>query len=74
MLAEVQTPGGAIPGPSAGRRADESATPVEFFRKAYQATLVTALAALIVSHRRSDGSSESGPAAQERPLAIRGTR
>lgn len=49
MLMRVQTPGGAIPGPSYERRAGESATPVEFFRTSYQATLVTALMALIVS-------------------------
>lgn len=49
MLAAVQSPEGAIPGRSAGGRARADATPVQFFRKSYQATLVTALATMIVT-------------------------
>ncbi len=49
LLARVQLPGGAIPGRSPADRAEESTTTVEFFRKVYQATLVTALASLIIS-------------------------
>jgi hypothetical protein len=49
LLARAQRPDGAIPGRSYADRAHESATTVAFFRKAYQATLVTALASLIVS-------------------------
>lgn len=61
MLAEVQSPGGAIPGRSVVRRAPADATPVEFFRKSYQATLVTALATLIVTNgRRTGGLSTAG--------------
>ncbi|MEU6232628.1 hypothetical protein [Kitasatospora sp. NPDC047058] len=70
MLAEVQSPGGAIPGRSAGDRADEAPTTVEFFRKAYQSTLVTALATLIVLHGRPGGADR----ADEPPAAVRGTR
>ncbi|MEU2118433.1 hypothetical protein ABZ567_22975 [Streptomyces sp. NPDC016459] len=61
MLAEVQAPGGAIPGRSVVRRAPADATPVDFFRRSYQATLVTALATLIVtSGRRAGGLSTAG--------------
>ncbi|MEV5704088.1 hypothetical protein [Actinoallomurus sp. NPDC052274] len=49
LLARAQRPDGAIPGRSHADRADGSATPVAFFRKAYQATLVTALASLIIT-------------------------
>jgi hypothetical protein len=49
LLARAQRPDGAIPGRSSADRADEPATTVAFFRKAYQATLVTALASLIIS-------------------------
>ncbi|MEV5749791.1 hypothetical protein AB0L00_18380 [Actinoallomurus sp. NPDC052308] len=49
LLARAQRPDGAMPGRSSTDRVDESATPVMLFRKAYQATLVTALASLIIS-------------------------
>ncbi|MFE5657584.1 DUF6895 family protein [Streptomyces sp. NPDC056517] len=52
MLAEVQAPDGAIPGKSVVRRAPADATPVQYFRKSYQATLVTALTTLIVGNGR----------------------
>ncbi|MFB9370012.1 DUF6895 family protein [Kitasatospora albolonga] len=52
MLVEVQTPGGAIPGRSAGDRAARAETTVEFFRKSYQATVVAALATVTVLHSR----------------------
>jgi hypothetical protein len=48
-LVQVQVRGGAIPGRSAAQQAPESASAVEFFRKSYQATLVAALASLIIS-------------------------
>ncbi|MEU6537792.1 hypothetical protein [Streptomyces sp. NPDC047000] len=48
LLAAVQDPDGAIPGRSAGRRAAADATGTDRFRRSYQATLVTALAALTV--------------------------
>ncbi|WP_406055555.1 hypothetical protein OG462_07120 [Streptomyces sp. NBC_01077] len=63
MLAEVQAPDGAIPGKSVVRRAPADATPVEYFRKSYQATLVTALATLIVANGRPDGRSTAGASA-----------
>lgn len=47
-LAQAQLANGAIPGRSASVRAQESASPAEFFRKAYHTTLVTALMSLIV--------------------------
>lgn len=49
LLQRLQRPDGALPGRSADRQAGESATPVEFFRKAYHTTLVTAIVAMIVS-------------------------
>ncbi|AUY49197.1 hypothetical protein EH183_09890 [Streptomyces sp. CB01881] len=70
MLAAVQSPGGAIPGRSADDRADTAATTVEFFRKAYQSTVVTALATLTVLHGRPDGADD----AEERSPAVRGAR
>ncbi|MFJ8659802.1 DUF6895 family protein [Streptomyces sp. NPDC093795] len=65
MLAEVQTPGGAIPGRSVARRAPADATPVDFFRKSYQATLVTALATLIATSggHRTGGLATAGASA-----------
>ncbi|MFF1510370.1 DUF6895 family protein [Streptomyces sp. NPDC058326] len=60
MLAGVQTPGGAIPGRSVLRRAPAGATPVDFFRKSYQATLVTALATLIVTSGRTGALPAAG--------------
>ncbi|WP_329275802.1 DUF6895 family protein [Streptomyces sp. NBC_00691] len=51
-LARAQRPDGAIPGRSAELRAAPRATGVEFFRKAYHTTLVTALMASIVSSPR----------------------
>ncbi|WTT38546.1 hypothetical protein OG535_29985 [Kitasatospora sp. NBC_00085] len=74
MLAEVQSPGGAIPGRSADQRADAAATTVEFFRKAYQATLVTALTSLIVLHGRTGGTPDGRAAADDRSPAMRGAR
>ncbi|MFD0276445.1 DUF6895 family protein [Kitasatospora sp. NPDC127111] len=70
MLADVQSPGGAIPGRGTEDRADAAATPVEFFRKAYQSTLVTALATLTVLHGRPGGADR----AEERSPAVRGAR
>ncbi|MFD5922420.1 DUF6895 family protein [Kitasatospora sp. NPDC058201] len=61
LLGEVQSPGGAVPGRSAADRADTTATTAEFFRKAYQATLVTALTALTVAHGRRGGAPDAGP-------------
>lgn len=61
LLAGVQSPGGAIPGRSSGDRADTAETTVEFFRKAYQSTLVTALTALTVAHGRR-GAGNGAPA------------
>lgn len=52
-LTRAQTAGGAIPGRSPARRVPESATELEFFRKSYQTTLVTALMTLIVSAGRA---------------------
>jgi UDP:flavonoid glycosyltransferase YjiC (YdhE family) len=49
LLARAQMPDGAIPGPALARRAVDSATPVQYFRKSYQATLMTALMAVIIS-------------------------
>ncbi|MFF8606818.1 DUF6895 family protein [Streptomyces sp. NPDC015346] len=63
MLAEVQSADGAIPGRSVVRRAAADATPVEFFRKSYQATLVTALATLIITSGRAGGLSAAGTSA-----------
>jgi hypothetical protein len=63
MLASVQSAEGAIPGPSAGRRAPADAAPLEFFRKSYQATLVTALATLIVTSARDGGAAAVGATA-----------
>jgi hypothetical protein len=60
MLARAQSPDGAIPGKSATERAAATATPVQFFRRAYQATLVTALATLIITSGRADGLSAAG--------------
>ena len=48
-LRQVQLANGAIPGRSAGRRPEKSATPVEFFRKVYHTTLVTALVSRVLS-------------------------
>ncbi|WP_406208190.1 hypothetical protein OH807_36340 [Kitasatospora sp. NBC_01560] len=70
MLAEVQAPGGAIPGRSPGDRADTAPTTVEYFRKAYQSTLVTALATLTVLHGRPGGAGRT----QEPAPAARGSR
>ena len=62
LLARAQMPDGAIPGPALARRAADSATPVQYFRKSYQATLMTALMAVIIS---AGGSAASQPARQE---------
>ncbi|MFJ5774002.1 DUF6895 family protein [Streptomyces sp. NPDC093094] len=51
-LIRVQRSDGAIPGRSAALEAPASASPGEFFRKAYHTTLVTALMALVVSSPR----------------------
>ncbi|WP_435971594.1 DUF6895 family protein [Streptomyces sp. Qhu_M48] len=63
MLAEVQAPDGAIPGKSVVRRAPADATPVDYFRKSYQATLVTALATLVVGAGRACGVSTTAASA-----------
>ena len=47
-LLAAQTPSGAIPGRFAAQRAPESASAVEFFRKSFHTTLVTAILSLIV--------------------------
>jgi len=60
MLAEVQAPDGAIPGKSVVRRAPADATPVQYFRKSYQATLVTALTTLIVGKGRPEAPGAPG--------------
>ncbi|GAA1394522.1 hypothetical protein GCM10009639_28710 [Kitasatospora putterlickiae] len=51
LLAEVQTPDGALPGRSATDRAAADANPVAFFRASYQSTLVVALATVVLLHR-----------------------
>ncbi|MFJ8082366.1 DUF6895 family protein [Streptomyces sp. NPDC096205] len=51
-LVRAQRPDGALPGRSAALAAQPSASPGEFFAKAYHTTLVTALAALIVASPR----------------------
>lgn len=50
MLAHVQMPDGAIPGRSLIEKVDPSAPTIQFFRKAFQTTLVAALTSLIISH------------------------
>ncbi|WP_243761796.1 DUF6895 family protein [Streptomyces sp. YIM 98790] len=62
MLARAQTPEGAIPGRSAAERAPATATPVEFFRCAYQATLGTALAMLVVTRGTAGAAGAAGSA------------
>ncbi|MEV6979228.1 hypothetical protein [Kitasatospora sp. NPDC093806] len=59
MLADVQSPGGAVPGRSATDRADAAETTVEFFRKAYQSTLVTALATVTVLAGRTAAAADA---------------
>ncbi|HET9171177.1 MAG TPA: hypothetical protein VFN97_17190 [Actinospica sp.] len=49
MLAEVQTPEGAIPGKTAAQRATPESTPERFFRLSYQTTLVTAMALVVLT-------------------------
>jgi hypothetical protein len=49
QVAKAQTTRGAIPGKTAAQRVPESASSLEFFRKSYQPTFVTALMTLIVS-------------------------
>jgi hypothetical protein len=51
-LVRAQRPDGALPGRSAALAEEPSATPGEFFAKAYHTTLVTALTALIVASPR----------------------
>ncbi|WP_406099339.1 DUF6895 family protein [Streptomyces sp. NBC_01013] len=63
MLADALSPDGAIPGKCVTERAAPTATPVEFFRRAYQSTLGTALAMLIVTGGRSRGLSTAGTSA-----------
>ncbi|MFD8685691.1 DUF6895 family protein [Streptomyces sp. NPDC059651] len=63
MLADAMSPDGAIPGKSLAERAAPTATPVAFFRRAYQATLGTALAMLIVTGGRSGGLTTAGVSA-----------
>ncbi|MEU2068212.1 DUF6895 family protein [Streptomyces anulatus] len=52
MLAGVRTPDGSIPGKTARRRAPASAAPQQYFRWAYQPTLVTALTTLLLTNGR----------------------
>lgn len=63
LLAAVQEADGAIPGRSDVRRAAADATEEDRFRKSYQATLVTALAALTVLGGRSGGPALAGATA-----------
>ncbi|MER5276774.1 hypothetical protein ABT025_13570 [Streptomyces sp. NPDC002809] len=63
MLADAMSPDGAIPGKSLTERAAPTATPVAFFRRAYQSTLGTALAMLIVTDGRSDELTTAGVSA-----------
>ncbi|MFJ5047285.1 DUF6895 family protein [Streptomyces sp. NPDC088719] len=51
MLTEVRSPDGSLPGKTARGRAPASATPQQYFRWAYQPTLVTALTTLLLAHR-----------------------
>lgn len=60
MLADALSPDGAIPGKSVTERAAPTATSVAFFRRAYQSTLGTALAMLIVIGGRSGGLPTAG--------------
>ncbi|QNE78758.1 hypothetical protein F0344_32860 [Streptomyces finlayi] len=60
MLARVQSADGAIPGRSVIKRAAADATPVDFFRKSYQTTVVTALATLIVTSGRAEALCAAG--------------
>ncbi|MFJ3597398.1 DUF6895 family protein [Streptomyces sp. NPDC090126] len=52
MLVEARSPDGSIPGKTAQRRAPASAAPQEYFRWAYQSTLVTALTTLLLTNSR----------------------
>lgn len=47
-LAQAQTSVGAIPGRHAGQRVTESVPAIDFFRRSYHTTLVTALVAMII--------------------------
>ncbi|MEV4881123.1 DUF6895 family protein [Streptomyces cyaneofuscatus] len=60
MLARAQAPDGAIPGRSAAESAPADATPEAFFRRAYQATLGTALAMLVVTDGRTEELTATG--------------
>lgn len=60
MLARAQSPDGAIPGRSAADRATAATTHLEFFRMAYQVTLTTALATLIITSGRPVALSAVG--------------
>jgi hypothetical protein len=62
VLARAQRPDGAIPGPALARRAADSATPVQYFRKAYQATLTTTLMTVILSARGTRPAGQARPA------------
>jgi hypothetical protein len=48
-LARAQLPSGALPGRSAAQQADESASPADFFNRAYHTTLMAALIPFIAS-------------------------
>ncbi|WP_225848875.1 hypothetical protein [Streptomyces sp. HPF1205] len=74
LLAGAQSPGGAIPGRSAGRRAAAAEDTVEFFREAYQATLVAALTAVMVSYARTGAGTDGAVGADGRHLTVRGAR
>ncbi|WP_405387824.1 hypothetical protein OG596_07565 [Streptomyces sp. NBC_01102] len=60
MLERALSPDGAIPGKSLAERAAPDATPVAFFRRAYQSTLGTALAMLVVTGGRSGELATTG--------------
>ncbi|MDF9807437.1 hypothetical protein HFP69_06965 [Streptomyces sp. ARC12] len=52
MLAGARSPDGSIPGKTARGRAPASAAPQQYFRWAYQPTLVTALTTLLLTNGR----------------------
>ncbi|KQX80553.1 hypothetical protein AB0K86_26810 [Streptomyces clavifer] len=63
LLARALSSDGAIPGKSVTEQAAANATPVTFFRRAYQATLGTTLAMLIVTGGRSTWLPAAGASA-----------
>lgn len=74
MLARVQSPLGAIPGKSAARSAPATAPAGQYFRWAYQATLVTALTMLIVNSGRTAGLPPAPTARAADTASVEGAR